>query len=164
MRHIKTFEAHKKDNNIKVVFQDIDGPLIPYDEDSKVDRHTFFDEDDKWSKTAMKHLNNIVKKTNSKVVISSSYRDEKTKTQIEDKMKKAGFEYEIYDLVDNDKSKKRGADIKDWMKNKDIENFIIIDDNKHDFYDEFDEKNIVKTTHKLGITKSVEEEAISKLK
>jgi hypothetical protein len=164
MIYIKNFEAYKKDNSIKVIFQDIDGPLIPYDENSKVDYHKFFNEDEKWSKTAINHLNNIVKKTGAKVVISSSYRDDKTKKQIEDKMKKVGFEYEIYDLVDNDKSKKRGADIKDWMKNKDIENFIIIDDNKHDFYDEFDEKNIVKTTHKLGITKSVEEEAISKLK
>jgi hypothetical protein len=164
MRYIKTFEAHKKYDKIKVIFQDIDGPLIPYDEDSKVDHHLFFDQDDKWSKTAIKHLNNIVKKTDAKVVISSSYRDEKTKTQIEDKMKKAGFEYEIYDMVDNDKSKKRGSDIKDWMKHKNIENFIIVDDNKHDFYDVFDDKNIVKTTHKLGITKSVEEEAISKLK
>ena len=164
MRYIKTFEAHKKDDSIKVIFQDIDGPLIPYDEDSKVDRHTFFNQDDKWSKTAMKHLNNIIKKTGAKVVISSSYRDEKTKKQIQDAMEKAGFEYEIYDLVDNDKSKKRGADIKNWMKNKNIKNFIIIDDNKHDFYDVFDEKNIVKTTHKEGITKSVEDEAIYKLK
>jgi len=161
MKHIKTFEKYS--NNIKVIFEDIDGPLIPYDENSDVDYHKFFDDEDKWSKDSMKNLNNIIDKTNSKLIISSSYRDDKTKSEILKMMKKAGFKYDIYDMVANDKSKKRGSDIKKWMENKKIDNFIIIDDNKHDFYDVFSEKNIVKTTHKFGITKDIADEAIEKL-
>ena len=165
---IKTIEKNKDNNKdeggIKIIFEDIDGPLIPYNKESDVNYHNFFNEPDKWSKTAMSNLNTIIEKTDAKVVLSSSYRDDKPKSEIEDMMKKAGFKYKLYDCVPNDKSKKRGADIKDWLKNnKNVSNFIIIDDNKHDLYDVFSKKHIVKTTHELGITDSIMEEAIEKL-
>jgi len=164
IKSINSDKDNTKEGGIKVIFEDINGPLIPFDEESKVDYHKYFSDENKWSKDAMSNLNTIIEKTDAKVVISSSYRDEKTKSRIEEMMIKAGFKYKIYDLIGNEKSKSRGEDIKKWLSNnKIVSNFIIIDDKKKDFNDIFSKKHIIKTTHKLGITKDIADEAIEKL-
>lgn len=148
---------------MKVIFEDLDGPIIPYDTDSDVDYHTFFDDIDKWNRKAIKNLNKIVKKTDAKVVISSSYRTLKTLDEIQTQMNKAGFRYEVYDVVQNDVDKERGADIDDWLDNHEVEKFIIIDDHNHDFKDIFNNKIFIKTGHKKGITKKIVKKAIKQL-
>jgi len=161
---ISKIKEKTKDEKINIIFEDIDGPLIPYDENSKVDYHMFFNNPNKWNKDAMKRLNTIIEKTDAKLVLTSSYSSTKTKKEIENMMKIVGYKYKIYDLVKND-DKGRGDDIKTWLKhNKNVDNYIIIDDKKHDLYDEFNKKHILKTTHELGITENIMDEAIKKLK
>lgn len=127
MKYLRYFESKKE---ITYLFLDIDGVFIPFDE---VSNHRYFDEDDKWSKEAIKNLNTLYKKFNPIVVIISSYCNEKTVKEFQDKFKEMGFTGKISDKLKNQKSDTRFSLVKKMIVKND--RFIIIDDMEHDIKD-----------------------------
>ena len=145
-------------NKIKkhnIVFMDIDGVLIPYQKASD-DYHEYFDDNDKWNEDAIDYMNKLIKKTDAKVVLISSYRKHKSKKEIEKRLKKVGFEYDIWDEISEEKHVERGIQIKEWLKeNKHkVNNYVIIDDNRYDYKETRLQPYSVEPDHKVGFNKS----------
>ena len=132
---------------MKVIFLDIDGVLNSIN--------------DKFSQTleTQSHLSllgELVKKTNAKIVLSSSWRGiPSLRKLVENKMKSINTE-----VIGATRSLPgtRGSEIKDWMKDKDIESFVILDDDKD--MDEMTETNLVLTDSNKGLQKEDIEKAL----
>ena len=132
---------------MKIIFLDIDGVLNSAN--------------DKFSQKleTKKHLNlleKLVKKTNAKIVLSSSWRGIPSLRKIvENKMQEIDAE-----IIDATRSLPgtRGSEIKDWMKDKDIESFVILDDDSD--MDEMTETNLVLTDSNKGLQKEDIEKAL----
>ena len=157
----KPIEEEKRN----IIFLDIDGVMLPYDPDKNVDYHKFFFQKDKWSKNAMENLNKLIKKTDGVVIISSSYRKNKTKAEVQKMFDDVGFEYKIQELLYDVKNEGRGEDMVEFLKkNKNkIKNFVAIDDNLHDFHKFIPFQN-VKVKSDKGFTKKNMWDAIEILK
>lgn len=135
----------------KVIFLDIDGVFIPF-EDKKQPYHQYFNEDKHWSKEALTLLSKLISKTDAKIVLSSSYRKSRSKQEIEQRFESLGFDHPIYDVTPSIKASKRGAEVLSWIEKHKVNNYIIIDDNKFDFEKLFPGK-LVRTNHQKGFTK-----------
>ena len=132
---------------MKIIFLDIDGVLNSIN--------------DKFSQTleTQSHLSllgELVKKTNAKIVLSSSWRGiPSLRKLVENKMKEINAE-----IIGATRSLPgtRGSEIKDWMKDKDIESFVILDDDKD--MDEMTKTNLVLTDSNKGLQKEDIEKAL----
>jgi hypothetical protein len=128
---------------MKVIFLDIDGVLNC--------EQTFIDIHNEWKKTGVRRieideamverLSRIVKATDAKIVMSSSWRGwwnsegfkptNPIAKEADDIFNKYGLE--IYSITGRDKDGKRQNEIDEWLsKHDDIESFIIIDDETFD--------------------------------
>lgn len=73
-------------------------------------------------------LNTLIRETNAKVVISSSWRILNTQAEIIDMLQSAGFQGEVIGMTPRS-CNIRGVEIHDWLKSRnDVENYIILDD------------------------------------
>ena len=120
---------------MKVIFLDIDGvlnPQVDYEIDdllknngvkTKRNYKTF-------SKRCMDNLNDLIKETGAKVVISSTWRIGYSQEMLQKHFESQGFEYKILDYTPSlGYDTVRGNEIRSWLnKHKDIENYVIIDD------------------------------------
>lgn len=130
---ISTMQEKMKMNDDKYLFLDVDGVVIPFNDETDGDYHKFFNNVEKWSKQAIETLNEIWKEYQPKIVIISSYKRSKTLKEIQDKFKEAGFVGVLSgELKDVMKYEDRFENIGIYVKNKNIDDFIIIDDKKHD--------------------------------
>ena len=109
----------------------------------------------------MKMLQKIVIKTNSKIIITSTWRKNRLgKIILLKKLKEYGIDDKVIGYTDviNDN---REVEIKEYLRrNPNIKNFIIIDDSSK-LVDLID--RLVKTDINVGLTKENKEEAIKKL-
>jgi hypothetical protein len=161
---ITNFKIYEKEENIgNVIFLDIDGVLIPYDVHSqKV--HEYFDDNYKWKKEAVIYINDLIRKTDAKVVITSSYRKKYTKEQITKQMKEEGFEYDVYDMTPALKNTERWEEISKWIDLHKIKKFIIFDDvENEDIIDHFPD-NFVMCKHSKGLRLKNYEKALKLFK
>ena len=107
----------------------------------------------------IKLLNNIIKQTNAKIVISSSWKINSSINQITAIFEHHGFAGEIIGATPNLNYKGRGKEIQKWIDDTDykIDKFVIIDDNSDmDHLMPF----LVKTKFSHGLTKSIEDKVI----
>ena len=160
---------------MKVIFLDIDGVLNSsnyFDETSDVFYNyiDYLDEKyelEKWliqiDMNKLYLLKEIIDRTNSKVVVSSSWRNLKYYTFIEEYLINKGIP-----IIDTTKSlnNKRGLEIKTYlMEHPEITNYIIIDD---DIFPDYDEEllfNLIHTNfYNDGLNDDNYEDAIYKLK
>lgn len=141
IRHIlKHFDYDQKDHSYinenvtsdSYIFLDIDGVLMPFKNEASVD-HTQFENIGAWSAKAVHYINKLVREHNSKVVIISSYRKIKSKDEIQKMFDRVGLEFKIYDLLPDHAIEKRGQEITEYVTNNNITDYIVIDDNRHDF-------------------------------
>ena len=116
---------------MQICFLDIDGVINSEDyalyryESKKFDLDEFIDE------RAVTLLNYIIKKTDAKVVLSSSWRGDIENT--EKRLKDAGFKYDIFDITPYCVSRVRGEEIQAWIDkyekdHEPLESYVIIDD------------------------------------
>lgn len=143
---------------MKVIFLDIDGVLNT--------QNTFVEIHNEWKKTNKRRieidsfrveiLSYIVKKTDAKIVLSSTWRfgfkhqngvlipATKRAEELTNIFKKYGLK--IYDITMRDSNGIRQNEIYMWLKNRnDIESFIVIDDDIYDLLD-FKNKELIQTT------------------
>ena len=116
---------------MKALFLDIDGVINS--EDYAVYRYLSkqFDTDEFIDERAVVFLNHIIEQTGAKVVLSSSWRADYEKT--EERLKTAGFKFDLFDKTPYHYSRHRGTEIKMWIDKYEkehgpLESYAIIDD------------------------------------
>lgn len=122
---------------MKIIFTDIDGVLNPH-------------WSTKWAKKSIQLYNDLCKEYDLKVVISSTWRVNHTKEQLQEIFKNQGIDVEIYDYTPV-LSKARGLEIQEWLDNNHCDDFIVIDDKTSDI-DPYIKKNVIKCRNWIGFT------------
>ena len=111
----------------------------------------------------LKNLAKIVKKTGAKVVLSSTWRIYKSHIYVLE-ARLAEYGLRIYDKTDNI-NMIRGVEIKEWLKShRDIENYVVIDDEEYNLSNFIDNKHLVIVDSKYGLTFGDRVKAIEKLR
>lgn len=132
---------------MKVIFLDIDGVLNSdeyFDKISNLDIQGIEQEIDI---EKVKLLREAINETGAKVVLSSSWRYTRKGQQLKELLSN----YEIY--VDSTPfiQNERGLEIKQWLsENHCIEDFVILDDELFDSYDDVLTKKLVKISNGNG--------------
>lgn len=143
--------------NIKVIFLDIDGVMNSCF--SKVsDKHESLEFD----KNCVDNLKRIIHKTDSKIVLSSTWRLGETLESIKKRVFSVyGLDTHLIDMtpfLGYDVT--RGSEISRWLNSNKCESFVIIDDdNDMDGYVD----NLVLTNAKYGLTKEDADKALDLL-
>jgi len=135
---------------MKIIFLDVDGVL-----NSVQDRFSWTLESDKY----LILLACIVRRTNAKIVVSSSWRN----CSLLDTLKKRlnDFSMSVFGITGYNKNGIRGLEIKEWLDNhNDIESFVILDDEVFDIKEHFS-NNFVQTSMKVGLQKEDVEKCIA---
>ncbi len=132
---------------MKIIFLDIDGVLNSdeyFDKISNLDIQGIEQEIDI---EKVKLLKEAINETGAKVVLSSSWRYTRKGQQLKELLSN----YEIY--VDSTPfiQNERGLEIKQWLsENQCIEDFVILDDELFDSYDDVLTKKLVKISNGNG--------------
>jgi hypothetical protein len=104
---------------MNIVFTDIDGVL------NTVNRV-------QWNKNSIELYNKLCDEFNLKPVISSTWRLNHTKEQLQKIFVEQGIITPIYDFTDSFPDEGRGREIEDWIFNNSYDKFIILDDSVRD--------------------------------
>lgn len=150
---------------MKIIFLDIDGVLNSWDDYNnrcknlkKEERPRFGDIEER----PLMLLKELIEATNAKVVLSSSWR--KSIFLISEVYKALStMGVELYDITPILPSGNRAEEIKDWLKDKEVESFVILDDDGFEFKGNELSKNLVKTTMDSGLQKEHIDEAVQVL-
>jgi hypothetical protein len=122
---------------MRVIFTDLDGVLNPHWKKN-------------WSKSAVLIYNQICHEYDLKPVISSTWRINHTKEQLQNIFDEQGIEVEIYDYTPHLEQQNRGLEIKEWLKNNKVDNYVVIDDIVHNITPYVD--NVIKVRSWVGLT------------
>ena len=123
---------------MKIIFTDIDGVLNPHFK--KV-----------WCKKATKLYCRLCHEYGLKPVITSTWRIGHDKTKLQEIFKQNGIDIEIYDYtpVLNDD---RGLEIKQWLEQNEVEDYIVLDDRIYDIVNHIDNDKIIKCRSWIGFS------------
>jgi hypothetical protein len=132
---------------MKIIFLDIDGVLNNYDT---------LGEGLDWEPSLVEILNRIIKETEAKVVISSTWR----RTERHRNIIKNDMKINFIDITPK-LWEERGYEIQAWLdKNPDVERFIILDDDSDMVHLM---SHLIQTDGKFGLTNENANEAIKRL-
>jgi hypothetical protein len=112
---------------MKIVFLDIDGTICTDKSyTAYATQGMMFD----WDDLACKFLKTICEKSNTKIVISSSWRvGESNQKDLHKQLQKYGLEEHLHeDKYTRCFSCNRGEEIQDWLKRNGHEEYVILDD------------------------------------
>ena len=111
----------------------------------------------------LKNLAKLVRKTKANIVLTSTWRLDKEHIAVL-KARLAEYGLRIYDMTDNI-NMIRGAEITEWLKqHRDIENYVVIDDEEYNLSNFIDNKHLVIVDSKYGLTFGDRIKAIEKLR
>ena len=120
-----------------VIFTDIDGVLNPHWRK-------------KWDKKAISSYNKLCKEFDLKPVITSTWRLNHTKEELQDVFTNQGIDIEIFDYTPHLDQQDRGLEINEWLLNNKVDNYVVIDDRVFDI--EPHVRNVVKCRSWIGLT------------
>lgn len=149
---------------MNIIFLDIDGVLnsIEYLTEKYNELKRALKQEEMLDPICIKYLKEIVDKTNSKIVITSSWKifDLDILNNVFSK-----YNLKIYDVTKN-YGDKRGKEIREWLSlNNDVSNYIIIDDDIFKDYIGFEDKIVQTSMYKgRGLNLKHVKDAIEKLK
>lgn len=160
---------------MNIIFLDVDGVLNDfYTLEKNRQRNIFEESGPDLDENKFKLLKELVDKTNSKIVLSSSWRvffDEDSLKPLNysaQEFMRLFYKYglHLYSVTGRSKTHKREDEINDWLNNHDnIEAFAILDDDDDDLTS-FIGTNLVKTKYyddnraECGLTRNHVEESI----
>lgn len=151
---------------MKVIFLDIDGVLNSVKSKSRYDGYIGIDN------SKVKLLKEIIKETNAKIVLTSTWKKHWEKDSnlichhdakyLNNKLRKQGL-FILDKTIDNDSN--RGEGIHNWIKEYNVSNWVVLDDEIFKDYEEYGIlKHLVKTEfydkNGGGLQESHVEEAI----
>jgi hypothetical protein len=142
---------------MKVIFLDIDGVLVT--RNSIKYQHLNYPDESSilFSKKAINNLNKLIRLTDAKIVISSTWRLFHTFEKLQTIFKKQNIKGEIISTTSVEKATleediPRGKKIADWLEqHSDIEQYVIIDDDVQADCIQFHPYNCVETSYKRGL-------------
>lgn len=118
---------------MKIIFLDFDGVL-----NSSKFMHAEYNAGrgggliDKLDSEAVNVLNEVVKRTNAKIVVSSTWRLGRTRPELQAILNRSGFVGVVIDKTGTEPDRERGNQIQKWLDDNkdfyDIESFVIVDD------------------------------------
>ena len=143
---------------MKIIFLDIDGVLNTTK--TFIDNYYFYKSTGirrvEIDEFRVKYLKEIVDKTDSKIVLSSSWRFfgkmiDNTYVPSNDKMKCLidifnNYGLSIYDITPRDSKGIRQNEINMWLGSNNVDSFIVIDDDSYDLVD-FIDRELIKTSN-----------------
>lgn len=133
---------------MKVIFLDIDGVLNSDEYFDKIKDLNIQGIQSEVDIEKIKLLKKAIDETGAKVVLSSSWRYTKNAQYL----KQLLLQYNIFTDSTPFVQNKRGLEIKKWLKNNpDVEEFVILDDEIFDSYDEELVKKLIKISNGNGI-------------
>ena len=147
---------------MKLLFLDIDGVLNStkfFKERNEMEEYKEISFPiDSFDYRAIHLLNEIIDKTNAKLVISSDWRFDDDLLPC---LKYHGLNCEIFGSTPYDKHNRRGIEIQKFLYSlhEDIDNYCIIDDIDNWFLPT-QVNNVVKTSFDVGLTKELADKAI----
>lgn len=122
---------------MRVIFTDIDGVLNPHWKSE-------------WSKSAITIYNQLCEEYDLKPVISSTWRENHTMYQLQEIFTQQGIEAEIYDYTPIISGADRGEEIKEWLNENPVDDWVIIDDITRNIEPHIG--NVVKVRNWVGLT------------
>lgn len=132
---------------MKAIFLDVDGVL---NSDEYFDSVSDSDDDSIENEIDMdkiKLLKEAVDLTDAQVVLSSSWRYTRKAQSLRELLIENGIVTDVTPFLQN----KRGLEIKSWLKNNpDVDDFVILDDEVFDSYDDFLLSKLIKTSDSNG--------------
>lgn len=141
---------------LKIIFLDIDGVLVTF-ETIKESKKSGILHPQSFSSKGVELLNNLVSETNSKIVISSSWRRIHSLDFIREHFKKQGFLFSDRIIGVTPKIGDRGIEILQWLEdnknlilNYDGYSYIVIDDDTQDILPYIQKENFIKTSMNGG--------------
>ena len=143
---------------MKYIFLDVDGVLnnIKYTKKcyKKNGKKPFFCNNVPFNPKCLKRIAKIVKKTNAKLILSSTWRLDDISIKILDS-RLAEYGTRINDITPNI-NQIRGLEIKKWLKNNNfnwsVDDFIVLDDEIEDIINHIDENKVIKIDPYYGLT------------
>ena len=132
---------------MKAIFLDVDGVL---NSDEYFDSVGYSDDDSIENEIDMnkiKLLKEAVDLTDAQVVLSSSWRYTRKAQSLRKLLIENGIMTDVTPFLQN----KRGLEIKTWLKNNsDVDDFVILDDEVFDSYDDFLLSKLIKISDSSG--------------
>ena len=132
---------------MKAIFLDVDGVL---NSDEYFDSVGYSDDDSIENEIDMnkiKLLKEAVDLTDAQVVLSSSWRYTRKAQSLRKLLIENGIMTDVTPFLQN----KRGLEIKAWLKNNsDVDDFVILDDEVFDSYDDFLLSKLIKISDSSG--------------
>lgn len=104
---------------MNIIFTDIDGVLNTVIKNQ-------------WNKTSVDLYNKLCQEFKLKPVISSTWRLNHSKEELQDIFTRQGIITPIHDVTPNLSGEGRGAEIETWLFNNSYNRFVIVDDYVHD--------------------------------
>lgn len=134
---------------MKVIFLDIDGVLNSDEYLDKIEGLNIEGIESQVDVNKIKLLKKAVEETGAKVVLSSSWRYTRNAQYLKQLLLEYGILVDSTPYMENE----RGKEIKKWLEeHKDTEDFVILDDEIFDSYDEELMKKLVKVSNGNGIS------------
>ena len=132
---------------MKVIFLDVDGVLNSDEYFDKIRKKNIDGIESEVDVEKIKLLKQAVIQTGAKVVLSSSWRHTKNGEQLKELL----ATFEIYTDRTPYLQNKRGIEIKQWLiNNENIEDFVILDDEIFDTYDDILMSKLIKVSNGDG--------------
>ena len=132
---------------MKVIFLDIDGVLNSDEYFDKIEGLNIEGIEKQIDVEKIKLLKRAVEETGSNVVLSSSWRYTRNAQYLKQLLLEYGILADSTPFMKN----KRGEEIKGWLEeHKDTEDFVILDDEIFDSYDEELMKKLIKVSNGNG--------------
>jgi len=120
---------------VRVIFLDFDGTIVPIASTGKLPDYP------NPPKEVVDNLNLLVQATGAKVVVSSSWRFDRSVKELDAILKSWGTTFDVYDKIPTDDDEDRGGDILSWIGTasgrrwgqyqwlrEGVESFVVLDD------------------------------------
>ncbi len=124
---------------MNIIFTDIDGVLNTKS-------------GSQWNKKSIDFYNLLCREFDLKPVITSTWRSNHTKKQLQEIFTHQGVLTPIYDFVPILQGEGRGIEIEQWLFNNHFNKFVILDDHTHDI-EVIGLPNIIKCRSWIGFSK-----------
>jgi len=136
-----------------ILFLDIDGVLRTHKSDLEWSQYfgvpipiNVFDR--RFDKKIVSYINEVVVYTRSKIVVTSTWRVKHSLEELKQIFRDNGINAEVIDKTDIGLN--RGEEIEQYISDKKIENYVVIDDQVNDILKHIPKERIIKVDPLLG--------------